>query len=176
MEWILAYRLTALRFTRRFTRSWHLRMSQEEVQSLADFALCEASHGFRPNRNTLFSSYLFLCVRRLAHRVLADQIRQTRVQSTLEEFAKSEIPSTYPTEEGSDDVSPEQTCVRTQAQGNLRQALLGLDAREREVITALYLEEVTITALSRSWRCSRMYLYTVRQRALARLQESLTSL
>jgi RNA polymerase sigma factor (sigma-70 family) len=154
-------------------RSWHLRLSPEELQSLADLALCEAAHRFHPHRNTLFSSYLFLCVRRLAHRTLSDQIRQARVQSALDRTALPEGRTVEAVEDVSDHGSPEQVYVRSQARDKLRQALSTLDARERDVISALYLREATVTDLARTRGCSRMYIYTLRRRALARLRDAL---
>jgi RNA polymerase sigma factor (sigma-70 family) len=174
MEFMRVYRPTALRFTRRFTRTWNLRLPPDELQSLADLALCEAAQGFRSHRNTLFSSYLFICTRRLAHRTLSEHVRQGRVQSALERTALPEAAEAVG--EGFDAGSPEHLYVRAQARDRLRQALSVLDAKERDVITALYLQEVTVSDLARMRGCSRMYLYTVRQRALARLRDALATL
>lgn len=166
---VLLYRAQAARYCRYFAGRWRLAASSEELISLADLALCEALHAFRPEFRSRFTSYLFLHVRRVVHDALCDQIRA--------EKGRVRAPGTALDREEEDSLPriacPEAQFARTQARENLLRALSVLEDRERQILHSLYIQDLPIAEAARRMRMSRMHLYTLRGRALTKLRLAL---
>jgi RNA polymerase sigma factor (sigma-70 family) len=171
---LLRRRATAARYARHFAARWRLAVDENELRSLADLALCEAGRAFRPDRKARFSSYLFLHVRRVLHAALRRQIREAVWRSPRRSAIPVENALPFSVLPLSDpERCPEALYARTEARENLLRVMSVLEAREVALLQALYIHDLPLAAAARRLGYSRMHVYTLRERAFAKLHAAL---
>lgn len=178
---ILLHRTSARKLARRLMKQWSAALESDEVDSLADLALCEAAKGFNPRRNTKFTTYLFYFIRGALIRAIKESSEQAQAydfgesMEALSSQEGEEMPSLDSTYDKSHSC-PERETYRQEIVGLCNQALAKLSKLEQRVVFEVNIAEVKVAALARKLGFSRGYLSEVKTAAHRKLRPELVHL
>ncbi len=184
---IINHRITARKLARHMLKRWNARLDQEEIDSVADLALCEAARGFDPKEGSAFSTYLFyflkgslikamqmnkgviinisLCDGEMRKRTYSDGVEdQYIVEDTRGALDDPDAPNS----------SPERGFYLLEIRRKCNEALLALSNLEREVVVNVHIFDYKVANVARRLGYSRGHISNMRKVALKKLQNQLT--
>lgn len=178
---IVDNRLSATRLVRSLLRRYNYSLPREEIQSIADAALCEAARKFDPDRGTAFMSYLFLFLKGTLMTEIRGNHRYytfSRPRSGIPNLGHTEIKSEFnghiknfdPDLLADDSDSPEESFRLYELRVICREALESLQPLERNTIIGIDILESSVTKFAQHIGYSRPYLSALRKRAIQKMQ------
>jgi len=148
----------------------HLAGIREEAEGEGWLALAQAVKDYDPARRVPFAGFAARCVAYRLWNVFKKERRRWQVETPLvsesEDEAGSAAADRLP---APDDVAGE--AERRELRDELRQAVLTLPARQRQVVAATVLGERRLLDLAVEWDVSVQAVHATRKKALARLRQ-----
>ena len=177
-ELVLRHRAGAFRMARKIALIWNAPFSIDELQSLADLALCEAATRFDPTRDTAFTTYFYYFLKGIMCREMTRQKQWTDALSDslsghapapdaeLQERRQQE--SAY-----SLDDSPEHKAIVREFMRRATRAMRKLNPLERRVFVEVDMFGCGVSQLARNLGYSRGHLSMVHNAALRKTRQHL---
>ncbi len=189
-ELIIKYRAKARKLGRSILRRWHARLDIQEVDSIVDLSLCEATARFNPTKGASFMTFLYYHLRgHLIRAVAAAASLNTVPFSSCDVFKNSntgegesrsaayggaanaiEIAEALVSQES---LLPEDMLLKKEMIKISTEACSKLDPLEREIIERLYLQEQQLLDIAHFLGYSRCHVSRVKKKALRTLQADL---
>lgn len=149
-------------------RRWGVRFEDDEIQSAADLAICEAAKRYDSKKGAAFSSFVYFYLKG----ILIGQIR-TIVQQRSNEIIDGSLSAPLEIEPGavlrnepaSSEMGPDEACHRSFVRAKVSSALSKLSSSERSVLCMSDILEVPMTEVAISLGYSRGHLHEIRRRA-----------
>ncbi len=164
---ILENRNAAHRMANRIVHSMGAFLSEDELTSAADYALCEAASRYRPVPQATFTTYLFYFLKGEVVKALNNTALATIVfneNSTFncesEEEGNEEIESVPSDTEAT---CPEKLTYRTQLKLVCSNALRSLSSVEQKVIVDSHVREDSMDVIASRLGYSRGHLFAIRK-------------
>ena len=158
---VLEHREGAHRMARVLLRRWNVTMESEEIDSLADLALCKAARRFKPGMGASFSTYLFHYLHGALIRAISKRTSENWL--VLSEDGNVERPACRNTPAGaiaqdqaqSAPSSPEKVLYFKELQQMYCAAVARLSPVELEVVQGVQIGEMQIAQRARECGYSR---------------------
>lgn len=187
-ELIVSHREIGRKLASKLLRTWRIRLSPEDVESIVDVTLCEAAAKFDPNFGAQFSTFVFHYIRGNLLQTIERSVGAKRIMDAARRSAATVSPvvKAPPISEdekapihlepellGMRDIeTPEQTMLNKERKNFLHTAMAVLDERERYVIAGLYFKGLTIQSIAKDLGCSRKQVVIIRSHSLNKLRVS----
>lgn len=188
-ELIIKYRIKARKLGRSILRRWHARLDIQEVDSIVDLALCEASLRFNPSKGASFMTFLYYHLKGHLIRAVTTAASLNTVPFSSYDLKSNgsdiegqllssqsgsanamEIAEALMSQEG---MLPEETLLKKEMIRISTEACSKLDPLEREIIERLYLQEQQLLDIAHLLGYSRCHVSRVKKKALKALQADL---
>lgn len=189
-ELIIKYRAKARKLGRSILRRWHARLDIQEVDSIVDLSLCEASARFNPTKGASFVTFLYYHLRGHLIRAVAAAASLNTVPfsscDALKNYGNADSEVRASTAGGSanaieiaealisqESLLREETLWKKEMIRMSSEACAKLDPLEREIIERLYLQEQQLLDIAHFLGYSRCHVSRVKKKALRTLQADL---
>lgn len=188
-ELIIKYRAKARKLGRSILRRWHARLDIQEVDSIVDLSLCEATVRFNPTKGASFMTFLYYHLRGHLIRAVAAAASlntvpfsscdvkgvqngdsEPRAHSASGAANAIEIAEALVSQES---MLPEDMLLKKEMIKISTEACAKLDPLEREIIERLYLQEQQLLDIAHFLGYSRCHVSRVKKKALRTLQADL---
>lgn len=158
-----------------FLSSWRIRLPQDEVVSIVGTALCESAIRFDPSRNVAFKTFFFYHLRGLLLKEISRMIRDSRSLQSLSEDPGTDSGDTLtiaPSSEllSSDTQSPEQLMEKQEIAQLCETAAKELDSLEYEVVFRHFVNDESLSDISKQLSYCRCHISRVKSRGLKKLK------
>ncbi|MDR2337996.1 MAG: hypothetical protein LBE20_05045 [Deltaproteobacteria bacterium] len=170
---VIDNRISAQKMGYSILKRWNVYIEKEELNSVIDYALCDAAMRYIPNKGASFSTYFYYHLRGHLVRLVADLTMansifiQPEANTTLD-YDNGVINKYY--FESSDLIdSPESTVIREEELTNCSYSINRLDKLEKEVLTRIYNNE-SLVKVARSLGYSRCHISRIKKEALLKLK------
>jgi len=160
-------------------RSWQIHLPEDEVESIANLALCEAARNYDGRETTQFQTFLYYHVRGRLLREISSQVQHSKMTNYFDDDVTGEM-------NGQADFaditlslmqdqarSPEQVLVEREQDELFEGAFSNLDWLEKEVIVGHYFDGKSLNDLANSLKYCRCHLSRVKGRAIAKLKKGM---
>ena len=186
-EIIISHRITARKLARHMLKRWNARLDQEEIDSVADLALCEAARGFDPKEGSAFSTYLFYFLKGSLIKAMqmnkgviinvstcdGDMRKRTYGDGVQDQYIVDDTKGSLD-DPDSPNSSPERGFYLLEIRRKCNEALLALSNLEREVVVKVHIFDYKVATVARRLGYSRGHISNMRKVALKKLQNQLT--
>jgi RNA polymerase sigma factor (sigma-70 family) len=157
-----------------FLSSWRIRLPQDEVVSIVGTALCESAIRFDPSRNVAFKTFFFYHLRGLLLKEISRMIRDSRSLQSLSDDPGSESGDMISTIGAdvlsSDTLSPEQIMEKQEVAMLCEKAAKELDSLEYEVVFRHFVNDESLSDISKQLSYCRCHISRVKSRGLKKLR------
>lgn len=163
---ILKNQERAVRFAQHQSKLFGIYVVRDEMESLANLALCEAAAKYDPKKGAKFSTYLYFHVKAQ----LIDHLRASRKAPLLlapdeglgDDDDTQQIPDVQPT--------PEKAFALAELRGGLEKAVARLSDAERKIIALCAVEDRRVKDVAKDLGYSRVSVSRIKQRAYKKIQ------
>lgn len=182
---VLEHRITARKVAKSLLRKWRAYMDAEELDSLADLALCEAANRYQPRHGTKFTTWLFYYIKgRLVRYLVSKGCGKNRVALAnrtvdLAQVSEIEIYEQQKRDELSYSVlvdscyyglRPDEKLYRKQIVRLSRAAIENLPPVEKKVLQQIYKEGRSVGRVAQELGYSAGHLSRLHNSAIGRLK------
>ncbi|MCC6932973.1 MAG: hypothetical protein IT292_06935 [Deltaproteobacteria bacterium] len=184
---ILDHRDNGRRLSRSLLRKWNVNIEPEEINSIVDFALCDAASRFRTDKGASFMTFFFYHLRGHLVRLIAEASSNSSMfisSATSSGVDLGDYSALAPTMEtnGFCDVvttrqkiseSPEELLLKKEELVNCQSHLNQLDKLEQTIVARLYASDEPLNKIARTLGYSRCHISRVKKSALGKLKKLL---
>jgi RNA polymerase sigma factor (sigma-70 family) len=175
---IIENRVSAQKMGYSILKRWNVHIEKEELNSVIDYALCDAAMRYIPNKGASFLTYFYYHLRGHLVRLVAELTMENSM------FIKPETNTTLDYDNDlvnkyylesivynkSDLIdSPESTVIREEELNNCSSSMNRLDKLEQEVLTRIYNNE-SLVKVARSLGYSRCHISRIKKESLLKLK------
>ena len=157
-----------------FLSSWRIRLPQDEVVSIVGTALCESAMRFDPSRNVAFKTFFFYHLRGLLLKEISRMIRDSRSLQSLSDETSNEgsdsAAGIFADLLSSDVLSPEQLLEKQERAQLCETAAKELDSLEYEVVFRHFVNDESLSDISKQLSYCRCHISRVKSRGLKKLR------
>jgi RNA polymerase sigma factor (sigma-70 family) len=175
---VIDNRLSAQKMGYSILKRWNVHIEKDELNSVIDYALCDAAMRYIPNKGASFSTYFYYHLRGHLVRLVADLTMASSLfvqpETNMALDYEGRLSGGYDIEHGvyskSDLIdSPESMVIREEELNNCSSSVNRLDKLEQEVLTRIYNNE-SLVKVARSLGYSRCHISRIKKEALNKLK------
>ncbi len=166
---IVDHRDCGRKLATRLLREWRIQLNREEIDGIADLALCEAADRFDITRGVRFSTFLFYYIRGNLLRMIEKTVAEKRIVQAVqysisasrnEHFDINDTPDINPVVDpdaclAGESGTPEEFFLRQETIAAVTQACHVLSTQEREVIQRRFMRGESPAEIAQALGCSR---------------------
>ena len=181
---ILDHRDNGRRLSRSLLRKWNVNIEPDEIDSIVDYALCDAASRFRTDKGASFMTFFYYHLRGHLVRLIAEASSNTSLfvssatSSGVDLGDYSSCAPTLNTNSYCDLIttrqkiseSPEELLLKKEELVNCRSQVDQLDKLEQTIVARLYATDEPLNKIARSLGYSRCHISRVKKTALRKLK------
>lgn len=184
-ELILSHRENGRKLGRSILKRWNIRLHSDEIDSMVDYALCDAATRYRFDKGASFMTFFYYHLRGHLVRMVADAASTSSLFVSSSTSNGNDLTDYSSISSGAymlpEAVVARQKCFETPedfllkkeelelCQGQIRK----LDTVEQEVVARSYATDEALVDIAKSLGYSRCHVSRVKKRALAKLKRML---
>jgi RNA polymerase sigma factor (sigma-70 family) len=172
----------AIKLAWSFLNRWRIKIAEDEVQSVAGAALCEAATRFNPTLGVSFKTFFFYHLRGMLLKDISSRVEERGVLQSFDESLENSYDKWdsnqrigVVTSIASSDLNPEEELARIEVNQLTRKVCNDLDELERTILFRSFVNEQSVVEIAKELGYCRCHISRVKNRLLETLAKRLKS-